>query len=258
MANELTQLMPKILAKALLILREESRALRLLTEQIDNQSNNDGAEDNEKLLATVAATRKERDDYKKRLRDLESKVAGIDLDRYQALETEAKERSEKDLENSKNFESLKNIWNKEKQDFKSKLDELQNEIKSTNLKHKWERAFFEAGGLTEVDDEDGVTAFDLLYEQAQRYIKDDRIINPKDGLALTTKEGDDFSFKDLMGKLRSGKVTSALFSPPQNNGSGTSQGQYKGAKTISRTDVSSLSNQQGMLEKIASGEIIVN
>jgi hypothetical protein len=60
---------------------------------------------------------------------------------------------------------------------------LNNQTKSTNTLYQAETEFYKADRLSDVDDE-GISAFDLLYEQANKYLKYDpqgnlEMINPK-------------------------------------------------------------------------------
>jgi chromosome segregation ATPase len=102
-----------------------------MSDNIENQ-NNDNQQEAEKLLNTIHNVRKERDEFKKKLKDLESKLSAIDLDKYQELIQKEAESEEKELETSRAYDKLKSKWNKERGDLRVNIESLQNEIKNTN------------------------------------------------------------------------------------------------------------------------------
>ncbi len=78
-----------------------------MSDNFENQEQ-EQQDDNQKLLNSVCEARKERDEVKKKLKDLESKFADIDLAKYESLIQAEKDREERELEKDKNFEELEN------------------------------------------------------------------------------------------------------------------------------------------------------
>ncbi len=78
-----------------------------MSDNFENQEQ-EQQDDNQKLLNSVCEARKERDEVKKKLKDLESKFADIDLAKYESLIQAEKDREERELEKDKNFKELKN------------------------------------------------------------------------------------------------------------------------------------------------------
>ena len=187
-----------------------------------------------KILNTAQATRKERDEAAKRARDLENKVAelsgnlekikGIDPNKYQELEKLAASYEERKLEEQRNFSELKDIWGKEKTTFTQQIQQLQENLKQTQIVNALEKSFYATGGKSGRDD-DGYTYFDLIRDRAINYIVLDEsgkltVIDPRDKTPLKDTKGVSFTVDDLMLKLRSGGPTASLFDPIGNGAGG--------------------------------------
>lgn len=187
-----------------------------------------------KILATAQATRKERDEAAKRARDLETKVTelstnlekikGIDPNKYQELEKLAQTYEERKLEEQRNFSELKDIWGKEKTTLAQQVQQLQENLKQTQIVNALEKSFYATGGKSGRGD-DGWTYFDLVKSRAMNYIVLDEsgkinVIDPRDQTALKDTKGVNFTVDDLMLKLRSDGPTAALFDPI-GNGAGS-------------------------------------
>ncbi|MEH1828263.1 hypothetical protein FD723_18770 [Nostoc sp. C052] len=194
-----------------------------------------------KILNTAQATRKERDAAAQRAKELETKVAelstnlekikGIDPNKYQELEKLAQTYEERKLEEQRNFSELKDIWGKEKTTLVQQVQQLQENLKQTQIVNALEKSFYATGGKSGRDD-DGYTYFDLIRDRAANYIVLDEqgkitIIDPRDKTPLRDTKGANFTVDDLMLKLRSGGPTASLFDPIGNGaGSGMTRSQH--------------------------------
>ncbi|MEH1821526.1 MAG: hypothetical protein V7L31_21005 [Nostoc sp.] len=194
-----------------------------------------------KILNTVGATRKERDEAAKRAKELETKVAelssnlekikGIDPSKYQELEKLARDYEESKLEKERNFAELKERWTGEKTTLQQQIQQLQESNRQQTILNALEKSFYATGGKSGRDD-DGLTYFDLIRDRAANYIVLDEqgritIIDPKDKTPLKDTKGVSLTVDDLMLKLRSGGPTASLFEPIGNGaGSGMVRSQH--------------------------------
>jgi hypothetical protein len=187
-----------------------------------------------KILNTVQATRKERDEAAKKAKESESKVAelsaslekikGIDPIKYQELERQSRDYEEIKLEKDRNFAELKERWTGEKTALQQENQQLKESNRQQTIVNNLEKSFYATGGKVGRDD-DGLTYFDLIRDRAANYIVLDEqgritIIDPKDKTPLKDTKGVSFTVDDLMLKLRSGGPTASLFDPI-GNGAGS-------------------------------------
>jgi hypothetical protein len=187
-----------------------------------------------KILNTVQATRKERDEAAKKAKELETKVAelsgnlekikGIDPNKYQELEKLAASYEERKLEEQRNFSELKERWTGEKTTLQQQIQQLQENLKQNQIINALEKSFYATGGKSGKDD-DGYTYFDLIRDRAINYILLDEsgkliVIDPRDKTPLKDPKGVSFTVDDLMLKLRTGGPTASLFEPIGNGAGG--------------------------------------
>ncbi|MBN3875247.1 hypothetical protein [Nostoc sp. JL23] len=198
-----------------------------------------------KILNTVKATRTERDTAAQKAKELETKVAelsgnlekikGIDPNKYQELEKLAASYEERKLEEQRNFSELKDIWGKEKTTLAQQVQQLQENLKQTQIVNALEKSFYATGGKSGRDD-DGYTYFDLIRDRANNYIVLDEsgkltVIDPRDKTPLKDTKGVSFTVDDLMLKLRSAGPTASLFDPI-GNGAGSGMTRSHGTQNV--------------------------
>ena len=216
-----------------------------------------------KILNTAKATRKERDSVAERAKELENQnlelqkaleqIKGIDPDKFKQLEQIAATYEERKLEEERKFSELKERWTGERTSFAQQIQELQQQLQSTQVVNALEKAFYSCGGRSGKDD-DGYTYFDLIQERAKAYIqRDDKgkllVIDPRDGTAMRDPKGNPYSVEDLMLRLRSSGPTTSLFEPPDSRGSGMNRSANFNSISATRDSLMGISNRAERLAK---------
>lgn len=216
-----------------------------------------------KILNTAKATRKERDTVAERAKQLETQnlelqskleqIKGIDPDKFKQLEQIAATYEERKLEEERKFSELKERWTGERTAFAQQIQELQQQLQSTQVVNALEKAFYSCGGRSGKDD-DGYTYFDLIQERAKAYIqRDDKgklvVIDPRDGTAMRDPKGAPYSVEDLMLRLRTSGPTASLFEPPDSRGSGMNRSANYNSVAATRDSLMGMTNRAERLAK---------
>lgn len=220
-------------------------------------------EEIQKILSTVKATRKERDEAATKAKDLESKVTelsksleqikGIDPNKFKEYEQLAATYEERKLEEQKNFEELKQRWTTEKTSFTQQIQELQVQLQNTQIVTALEKAFYSCGGRAGKD-EDGYSYFDLIQDRAKKYIQLDEkgrlvVLDPRDKTPMRDPKGNAYSVEDLMLKLRAGGPTAALFESDKGAGGGMQRSSQYNSVTATRESLMQMGNRAERLAK---------
>jgi hypothetical protein len=216
-----------------------------------------------KILNTAKATRKERDTVAERAKQLETQnlelaskleqIKGIDPDKFKQLEQIAATYEERKLEEERKFSELKERWTGERTTFAQQIEQLQQQLQSTQVVNALEKAFYSCGGRSGKDD-DGYTYFDLIQERAKAYIqRDDKgkliVTDPRDGTAMRDPKGNPYSVEDLMLRLRSSGPTTALFEPPDSRGSGMNRNANFNSVAATKDSLMGMTNRAERLAK---------
>lgn len=216
-----------------------------------------------KILNTAKATRRERDTVAERAKELESQnldlqkkleqIKGIDPTKFKELEQIAATYEERKLEEERKFTELKERWTGERDSFGKQIQDLQQQLVSTQIINALEKAFYSCGGRSGKDD-DGYSYFDLIQERAKKYIQLDekgktQVLDPRDGTAMRDPKGNPYSVEDLMLKLRSNGPTAALFEAPDTRGSGMSRSVNFSGVTATKDSLMNMTNRAERLAK---------
>jgi hypothetical protein len=215
-----------------------------------------------KILNTAKATREERKAIEDKAKQLEEqnknlsseleKIKTIDPKRYSELENLAKTYEERKLEEQRQFSELKERWGTEKTTLQQQVTQLQEQLKQTQVVNTLEKAFYATGGKSGKD-EDGYTYFDLVVDRAMKFIRTGedgklQVVDPRDGLKMTTEKGTPFTIEDLMFKLRNAGPTAALFEPQGNGaGGGMQRNSQSGGMQATRDQLMQIKNPAARL-----------
>lgn len=216
-----------------------------------------------KILNTAKATRKERDSVAEKAKELENQnlelqkkleqIKGIDPEKFKHLEQIAATYEERKLEEERKFGELKEKWTSERTSYSQQIQELQQQLQTTQVVNALEKAFYSCGGRSGKDD-DGYTYFDLIQERAKAYIQLDEkgklaVIDPRDGTPVRDPKGNPYSVEDLMLRLRSSGPTASLFEAPDSRGSGMNRSANFNSIAATRDSLMGMSNRAERLAK---------